>query len=43
MPSIISLSDIARSKFDRLKKSFSCKNDELKKHIKIAKEFEERH
>ena len=34
MPSIISLSDIARSKFDRLKKSFSCKNDELEKHIK---------
>ena len=34
MPSIISLSDIARSKFDRLKKSFSCKNEELEKHIK---------
>ena len=34
MPSIISLSDIARSKFDRLKKSFSCKNKELERHIK---------
>ena len=34
MPSIISLSDIARSKFDRLKKSFSYKNKELEKHIK---------
>ena len=34
MPSIISLSDIARSKFDRLKKSFSCQNEELEKHIK---------
>ena len=34
MPSIISLSDIARSKFDRLKKGFSCENEELKKHIK---------
>ena len=34
MPSIISLSDIARSKFDRLKKNFSCQNEELEKHIK---------
>jgi len=34
MPSIISLSDIARSKFDRLKKNFSCDNKELEKHIK---------
>ncbi len=34
MPSIISLSDIARSKFDRLKKSFTCSNTELEKHIK---------
>jgi len=34
MPSIISLSDISRSKFDRLKKNFSCKNNELEKHIK---------
>ena len=34
MPSIISLSDISRSKFDRVKKGFSCRNDELEKHIK---------
>ncbi len=34
MPSIISLNDISRSKFDRLKKNFSCKNRELEKHIK---------
>jgi ribosomal protein S18 acetylase RimI-like enzyme len=34
MPSIISLSDISRSKFDRVKKDFSCQNDELEKHIK---------
>ncbi|UCM99318.1 GNAT family N-acetyltransferase [Sulfurimonas sp. SWIR-19] len=34
MPSIISLSDITRSKFDRLKKSFTCSNAELEKHIK---------
>lgn len=34
MPSIISLSDISRSKFDRLKKSFSCENSELERHIK---------
>ncbi len=34
MPSIISLSDITRSKFDRLKKSFICSNTELEKHIK---------
>jgi len=34
MPSIISLSDIARSNFDRLKKSFSCQNEELERHIK---------
>ncbi len=34
MPSIISLNNISRSKFDRLKKSFSCENTELEKHIK---------
>ncbi|NOQ31203.1 MAG: GNAT family N-acetyltransferase [Helicobacteraceae bacterium] len=34
MPSIISLNDISRSKFDRLKKNFSCENRELDKHIK---------
>ena len=34
MPSIISLSDISRSKFDRLKKNFSCKSTELERHIK---------
>jgi ribosomal protein S18 acetylase RimI-like enzyme len=34
MPSIISLNDISRSKFDRLKKRFSCENIELEKHIK---------
>jgi len=34
MPSIISLNDISRSKFDRLKKNFSCENTELEKHIK---------
>ena len=34
MPSIISLSDIPRSKFDRLKKSFFCQNKELEKHIR---------
>jgi predicted GNAT family N-acyltransferase len=34
MPSIVSLSDISRSRFDRVKKSFSCKNVELEKHIK---------
>jgi predicted GNAT family N-acyltransferase len=34
MPSIISLADISRSKFDRLKKNFSCENTELEKHIK---------
>jgi GNAT superfamily N-acetyltransferase len=34
MPSIISLSDITRSEFDRVKKGFSCQNDELEKHIK---------
>ncbi len=34
MPSLISLSDISRNKFDRLKKSFSCENEELEKHIK---------
>ena len=34
MPLIISLSDISRSKFDRLKKSFSCSNVELEKHVK---------
>jgi len=34
MPSIINLSDITRSEFDRVKKSFSCDNEELEKHIK---------
>ncbi len=34
MPSIISLNDISRSKFGRLKKNFSCKNTELEQHIK---------
>ena len=34
MPSIISLNDISRNRFDRLKKNFSCKNRELEKHIK---------
>ena len=34
MPSLISLSDISRTKFDRLKKSFSCINYDLEKHIK---------
>jgi len=34
MPSIISLNDISRSKFNRLKKNFSCKNKELEKHVK---------
>ena len=34
MPSIISLNDISRSKFDRLKGGFSCENMELEKHIK---------
>ena len=34
MPSIVSLNDISRSKFDRLKKSFSCENSELERHIK---------
>jgi ribosomal protein S18 acetylase RimI-like enzyme len=34
MPSIVSLSDITRSEFDRVKKSFSCDNEELEKHIK---------
>lgn len=34
MPSIVSLSDISRSNFDRLKKNFSCVNSELEKHIK---------
>jgi len=34
MPSIISLNDISRSKFDKLKKNFSCENAELEKHIK---------
>ncbi|MEA3371788.1 MAG: GNAT family N-acetyltransferase [Campylobacterota bacterium] len=34
MPSIISLNDIARSKFDRLKKNFSCESRELERHIK---------
>lgn len=33
MPSIISLSDIPRSKFDRLKKSFKCSNTQLQEHI----------
>jgi GNAT superfamily N-acetyltransferase len=34
MPSIVSLSDISRSKFDKVKKNFSCQNKELEKHIK---------
>ena len=34
MPSIVSLSDISRSRFERLKKSFSCENTQLEKHIK---------
>ena len=34
MLSIISLNDISRSKFDKLKKNFSCENAELEKHIK---------
>jgi len=34
MPSIVSLSDITRSEFDRVKKGFSCDNEELEKHIK---------
>ena len=34
MSSIISLSDIPRSKFDRLKKNFQCENLELQEHIK---------
>lgn len=34
MPKIVSLSSIPRSQYDKLKKSFSCKNEELQKHIK---------
>jgi len=34
MPSIISLSNISRSKFDKLKKSFFCENQELERHIR---------
>jgi len=34
MPSIISLSNISRSRFDKLKKKFSCKNRDLETHIK---------
>lgn len=33
MPSIISLSDIPRSTFDRLKKEFQCSNEHLQEHI----------
>lgn len=33
MPSIICLSDISRSKFDRLKKKFQCSNEQLQEHI----------
>ncbi len=33
MPSIISLSDIPRSKFDKLKRSFKCSNTQLQEHI----------
>ena len=33
MPSIISLSDIPRSEFDRLKQSFQCSNTQLQEHI----------
>lgn len=33
MPSIISLSDIPRSDFDKLKKSFNCSNTQLQEHI----------
>jgi len=34
MPSLVALSDIPRSKFDRLKQNFSCKNPDLEKYIK---------
>lgn len=34
MPKIVSLSTIPRSQFDKLKKSFSCKNEQLEQHIK---------
>jgi len=34
MPSLVALSDIPRSKFDRLKQKFSCKNPDLEKYIK---------
>ncbi len=34
MPSIVSLSNISRSKFEKLKKNFSCINPELEEHIK---------
>lgn len=33
MPSILSLSDIPRSTFDRLKKDFQCSNKHLQEHI----------
>lgn len=33
MPSIVSLSDIPRSTFDRLKKKFQCSNEHLQEHI----------
>lgn len=33
MPSIISLSDIPRGRFDRLKEDFHCKNPQLQEHI----------
>jgi GNAT superfamily N-acetyltransferase len=34
MPSIVSLSDISRSQFDKIKQTFRCQNKELEKHIK---------
>ena len=34
MPSIISLSTLTRSRYDKLKKSFSCTNEHLEKYIK---------
>ncbi len=34
MPKIVSLSTIPRSKYDKLKTSFLCKNEQLDKHIK---------
>ncbi|MBA3025723.1 MAG: GNAT family N-acetyltransferase [Sulfurimonas sp.] len=34
MPKIVSLSTISKTAYDRLKKSFSCTNEHLKKYIK---------